>query len=243
MTARPTHRLALVAVALVPAGGCLEDVPAQPSWQVDIMPIIQGNCVRCHGSPALNFATVRLDMYGPIPAVGGGDTKGAGDAQIARNIVARTDPGEFDEAAAMPPGRTLGLYEIETLRNWVALSGVGGPPRGAGNPDNRAPTATVAELARDAAAGTLTYSYDVVDADANLVVGWIGLVSGASFTTLSDQVTGGRGEVALDVAAIAAGTYDLVLRLDDGADVDGPEGEADYVEVPLGSLALPLVPQ
>lgn len=242
MTALARSRFALAAtVALVAptAVGCLEDVPSQPSWQVDVMPIIRGNCIRCHGAPPLDFATIRLDGYGPIPVVGG-TAKGAGDAQIARNIIARVDPGEFDTNQRMPPGRELGLFEIETLRNWVALSGVSGPPRGPARPGNRPPTAVAAEIARDGA--TITYAYEVTDPDDDLVVGWVaGPPMGDDRLTVGELLTG-RGQFAWDTSEVPAGTYHLTARLDDGADVDGPDATADYVEVELATITLPLVP-
>jgi hypothetical protein len=54
---------------------------------------------------------------------------------------------------------------------------------------------------------------------------------------IADLVSG-RDTVQWVVRAIPAGSYPLVARLDDGADLDGSEGDADYVEVPLGTIEL-----
>ena len=75
------HTLALATLA---AAGCATDpVPAQPSWQVDVMPVLAANCVRCHGYPTSGFATpgFRLDSFGPTllasgDLIGGASTTG-----------------------------------------------------------------------------------------------------------------------------------------------------------------------
>ena len=48
-----------------------------------------------------------------------------------------------------------------------------------------------------------------------------------------------RRTFAWDTTGLPAGTYDLTARLDDGADIDGPDGDADYIEVPVMSVVLP----
>lgn len=42
----------------------------------------------------------------------------------------------------------------------------------------------------------------------------------------------------VDTTGVAPGSYPLTARLDDGADVDGPDGDADYVEVGAGMITV-----
>ena len=56
---------ALAGGALV---GCNPTAPANPSFQVDVMPILAANCIRCHGFPSIGGAphSFRYDSYDVI---------------------------------------------------------------------------------------------------------------------------------------------------------------------------------
>ncbi len=97
------------------------------------------------------------------------------------------------------------------------------------------------EVARDGA--TITFHYQLRDADRDLV---IGSVFGPTINDEGQPGVGpiadliaGHDDVTWDTTGIAAGSYELTARLDDGADVDGPDGTADYVEVSIGTVVLP----
>jgi hypothetical protein len=235
---------ALGLTAVLVAGCTFEEAPTVPSWQVDVMPILAANCVRCHGYPTSGYATfgMRLDSYENTDVVGF-DAPIQGAAVNATGIARRTrdgmrPPGELP----MPPGRELGRYEGTVLRNWAGLvDGSLKAPRGPGRLDNALPVLALAEVGRDAA--LVTFSYELRDADGDLVVG---SVLGPVLDEQSMLATGvigdlvaGRDGFAVDLTGIPAGTYDLVARLDDGADVDGPAGVEDYIEVPAGQLVVP----
>lgn len=241
MTPRaPTWRLALLGLA--GAGCAIDPPPTQPSWQVDVMPILAANCVRCHGYPTSGFATpgFRLDAYDTTPLASGDLIRGAGEN--ATTIARRTRsairaPGEI----AMPPGRPLADDELEVLRSWAGLvDGSLKAPRGPGRIDNAPPTLTLTELDRSGA--VIRLGYELRDPDRDLVVGSV------YGPTVNDQgqpgvgvvadLVSGRDQVRWDTALIAPGTYPLFARLDDGADVDGPDGAADYLELPLGTIEL-----
>ncbi|MEZ4402501.1 MAG: hypothetical protein R3B06_20930 [Kofleriaceae bacterium] len=227
-------------LALAPAACAVDAVPDQPSWQLDVMPVLAANCVRCHSYPTNGYATAgfRLDAYGAMTVVGGGVIRGASDnaTTVARRTrAAFRAPGEL----AMPPGRELGDDEVAVLRNWAGLvDGSLKAPRGAGRVDNHPPTITVVEVARVGA--VITFAIEVADADRDLVVGTVvgptlntqGLVEPGPIA----DVVAGRAQVAWDTTGLPAGSYDLVARLDDGADVDGPDGTADFVEIALGPV-------
>lgn len=236
-------RAALVTPLVLGALACAtEPVPSQPSWQVDVMPVLAANCVRCHGYPTNGFATpgFRLDSYGPTLLASGDLIGGAGEnaTTLARRTrAAIRAPGEL----AMPPGRTLGDDEIEVLRNWAGLvDGSLTAPRGAGRADNVAPTLTFTELTR--AGAVITFAYELRDADRDLVVGAVlGPVVNdqgqPGIGPIADLVSG-RAVVTWDTTGVAPGSYPLTARLDDGADVDGPAGADDYVELGVGTIAV-----
>lgn len=227
-------------------GGCaLEDPPEVPSWQVDVMPVLAANCVRCHGHPLTPLvpSDFRLDAYGATFFPGQSiPIKGASENAV--NMARVTEPGfssNFEER--MPPNRTLDDHSYRILRNWAgsadALTNIG--PRGPGRDGNLTPSIVMEEVGR--AAGVLTLSFEVDDPDHDLVSG---VILGPTLGTQGQVVTGtvgvvvsGRRTFDWDTTMLPAGTYDLTARLDDGADVDGPDGTEDYIEVPVMSVVLP----
>ncbi len=230
--------------AVLALGGCgLDDPPAQPSWQVDVMPVLAANCVRCHSYPTLGFAAfgLRLDSYDPVEVVAY-DAPISGAADNATLIAQRITKSKYRPTeTVMPPGRTLGDREITILRTWAGLvDGSMKAPRGEGRPDNAPPELTVSELGR--AGSIVTFSYELRDPDRDLVVGSLRgpRRKGAQLVTgvIADLVSG-RDTFTVDLTGIPAGSYELVARLDDGADIDGPDGTADYVEVSVGMMVVP----
>ncbi|CAN5912031.1 hypothetical protein BH11MYX3_BH11MYX3_26070 [soil metagenome] len=221
----------------------IDDPPAQPSWQVDVMPVLAANCVRCHSYPTLGFAApgVRFDSYDAVK-VAALPTAIDGASTNATLISQRIRYNKFfPTLTVMPPTRELGDYEVAVLRNWAGLvDGSMRAPRGPGRPDNRAPEVTVTEVSR---AGTVvTFSYELRDADHDLVVGSLlgPRYAGVDLKSLvvGDLMTG-RDTFSVDFAGIPAGSYPLTAHVDDGADIDGPDGREDYLDIPVGMLVLP----
>ncbi|MDB4961487.1 MAG: hypothetical protein JWP01_1486 [Myxococcales bacterium] len=232
--------IVLAAAALT--GCALDAPPLQPSWQVDVMPVLAANCVRCHGYPAISFASaVRLDSYESIEVVG---SKIEGAASSAVLIARLTSRKGFEPTGRywMPPGRTLGDYEYTVLRNWAGLvDGSMKAPRGPGRPDNATPVLTIDEVARTDT--TVTLAYELRDADRDLVVGTLRGPTlgpnGVVATGVVGELVSGRGTITIDLTGLPTGTYDLVGRLDDGADIDGPEGFDDFIDVGAGAVVAP----
>jgi hypothetical protein len=233
-------RLAMVSIAL--AGCGLDDPPAQPSWQVDVMPVLAANCVRCHGYPTLGFAAfgLRLDAYDPVK-VAAFDAPISGAADNATLIAQRITKSKFRPGETMmPPGRELGEHEQLILRNWAGnVDGSMKAPRGAGRPNNAAPEITISEVGREG--NLVTFSYELRDRDRDLVVGGLrGLrVDRDGNPVVIGDLVSGRDTFVVDVTGAPAGSYPLTARLDDGADIDGPEGSDDFIEVPVGMLVVP----
>ncbi len=245
----------LIAVSAGFAVGCgTNDAPIEPSWQVDVMPLFAANCVRCHAYPfrgggtradgTPRVSTLRLDAFDEAELADGGIASGV--VRNVRKIFGLTHgiallPGE----QRMPPDRRLDDYELEVIRNWANLGDGETGVRGPGRIDNHPPDLSVTEVARGE--GTVTFAYDLRDVDRDLVVG---SVIGArrkgippDDMVVPDAVIGnlvaGRGELTWDVAGLDPGDYPIIVRLDDGADIDGPEGSDDFIEVELGVVTLP----
>jgi hypothetical protein len=243
---RGAASILVVVVASGAAAGCaLDDPPETPSWQVDVMPVLAANCVRCHGFPLNPLAPTdfRLDAYGPTP-LPGISTALNGASEVSVTLARVTEPGfqsNFEDR--MPPNRTLDDRSYRILRNWAgsadAVTNVA--PRGPGRDDNRAPTIAALEVARTGAVVTLEVEVDDLDHDlvSGIILGPVLGEQGQVLTGSIAVIVSGRRTFAWDTTGLPAGTYDLTARLDDGADIDGPDGEEDYIDVPLMPVVLP----
>jgi hypothetical protein len=209
---RTFAHLMLPCAALALWGGCEDAAPAQPTW-ADVAPVLAAQCVRCHGAPAIGGAptTFRLDRYDDTVSA---DGIVLGAASMAEWIATRTSDG------SMPPRFPLADHDVDLLTNWFNLRpapspGVPfvGPPRGAPRAGNQPPRMTVA--AQRTADG-IEVSYELRDPDRDLVVGDLQAVLGNVAVPLG-EVHSGRGTLLLDTALLAAGSYDLIATLDDGA--------------------------
>ena len=104
--------------------------PLRPKWDVDVLPILKGNCFHCHGQIAevsLGLPLTRLDMCkwagafstkfmvdpGAI-AVGARDTVGSWLPIVRRDAPVAT-------AMPPPPAFPLSDYELEVLERWARL--------------------------------------------------------------------------------------------------------------------------
>lgn len=213
---------------LAALGACAPDVPATPSFQQDVLPILAANCVRCHGAPAIGGAPeyLRFDTFddvvlrartlpstdpacaanNPSPDPGCFDEVVIGAASNALNIAARV----ANDDRPMPPRFPLDAWQLELLDAWATQGGGRGEPR----PDNHAPTAAIVTLVQ--AANTTHLELDVDDVDRDVVGGalYAELATGEVALGL---LASGRSELAWDTTGVAPGSYPLRARLDDGA--------------------------
>jgi hypothetical protein len=193
------------ALLLVAIAACTPSVPAQPSFQLDVLPLLAANCQRCHGTPPLYDVPpeFRLDMFGDT--IVSTDATLFGASTMAETIAFRTAADDQQ----MPPRFPLDDWQIETFERWAA-----NPVRGEPRPGNRAPHARVEHTER----GTdgITLRIEVEDTDGDPVGGELRIVS-ATEDHHFGTVRSGVLEVTRNTAGITAGDYSLTAHLDDGA--------------------------
>jgi hypothetical protein len=231
-------RLAMIALASCAS----EQAPIEPSWQVDVMPLFAANCVRCHAYPFRGtdgISALRLDSFEDTELADGNVASGAARSvqqifRLTHEIALRPDQRR------MPPDRELEEYELAVIRNWANLGNGETAVRGPGRPDNRAPELVVTEVARDAT--SIAFDYELRDPDRDLVVGAV--IGPRMVDTMLDpaavigNVVAGRDGFAWDITGVPPGDYALSARLDDGADIDGPDGSEDFIVVELGTVTI-----
>jgi hypothetical protein len=127
--------LALSALAL---SGCEAPVPATPTFAVDIRPIFEGHCVRCHGAGgSLNADPLALENAPPPNGfLGQYEDKADCTLDAAGNVPATCLGGALYEAKngnihyyinateglrmPMQPSEPLDSWELAVVNNWVA---------------------------------------------------------------------------------------------------------------------------
>jgi hypothetical protein len=129
-----------VALAVLALSACQEPVPKTPSFEVDVKPIFQASCVRCHGAGGTLNADPRafeavmppdgfLDRY---------EDKSDCSLDATGNIPATCRRGALSEAKSgnlayylhttsivrmpMAPSGPLAPWELEVVDNWLAES-------------------------------------------------------------------------------------------------------------------------
>lgn len=204
---------------------CAPELPSTPSFQTDILPVLAGNCVRCHGVPPIGGAPAyfRLDAYETVvlreatlapedPACTSSPRDPRcdeivlfGAADLAISIARRS----ADEARPMPPRFPLDGHQIELLEQWAEE-----PGRGPARPGNRPPRAALAQVSQ--APNRIDLEVLVDDADGDLASGVL-RARRAGEDLVIGLLHAGRATVAWDTSGVPAGIYQLVASLDDGA--------------------------
>lgn len=205
---------ALSILAALGMAACAPSVPANPTWEEDVKPILAANCVRCHRAEPQNGApaTFRLDV-----CENDGDIMGA--SAVAGAALARTT----NDAAIMPPkpASPLSDRQNEVLQNWI---GNGAPCTGAAS---AAPTFVLlapveTSLRPGAIAGehALALRYAIEDRAGTLVSATVTAVAATGETFVaSEPLRADAGEHVWALGTMPAGSYDLFVTLDDGADL------------------------
>lgn len=230
-------RIALTSISLV---ACTAEVPETPSYQVDVMPILAANCIRCHGYPTIggapahtrwdSFENVRVDDGEPRRDLCGGVGMVCGTQQLAGLISARVQPGlqptlaaEVEDPGQMPPRFPLDDYQIDVIARWQDQ----GANRGAPRSNNQPPTISIEVVEQVGMRVRLAVA--IADPDHDLVAGELYARNGATQPFVGPLRTG-RFELDWDTTVFSQrGAVPLYARLDDGA------GFADYE---LGTVEL-----
>ncbi len=202
---------ALAAGALV---GCEPTAPATPSFQVDVMPILAANCVRCHGFPSLNGAphSFRLDSYSSTQVAIDAD----GNPVTLQGVAAYSSGFEARITSSlnqMPPRFPLEPWQIDTLLAWTGSDPQVTPVRGEARPGNQLPILDLHEVSRDSTHVVL--AYQLHDPDGDLVVGQLCDDDGGACAFVAPLQSGSH-QVVVDTTGF---TLPIALRakLDDGA--------------------------
>ena len=118
---------ALLATAVAGVGCNLEPgVPGQPSYELDVKPILEARCIRCHGFPSLAGAPSRFDVY-ECPAPDGSTCTTDNGAKAHAGAMVMRIQLDKDSPLRMPqkPAAPLSPYQIDTIVKWATS---GAPP-------------------------------------------------------------------------------------------------------------------
>ncbi len=204
--------------ALALGAACSPGVaPTNPSWDVDVNPILRGSCLHCHAETAAISAlnpAFRFDVCNPADFMGTGASVaplGAGATGLATLIVADLEPEKGKSRAKMPPPPALPLseYEITVLKNWLKIATSNPAIACKRQTPNRPPTAKLA--AKPVKDGNkLIATIDVSDPDGDQVVG-----RATAGSAQQDFHSIGRRKLEFD----GAGESDTIkVKLTDGYD-------------------------
>lgn len=214
MHASNSPLFALCLLTALAQAACGPSVPANPSWEEDVKPILAANCVRCHRAEPQNGApdTFRLDVCDDQGTVEGAATRIASALSRVQN-----------DQRPMPPAPAARLSDrqIEVLQSWFADQA---PCAGTAS---AAPSFVLLRSIEESlvtgaapAGDELVVRYQVEGHDGTPLGATLVAVSGAGETHVAPaQPLEALGELRWSVDALPAGSYELFVALDDGAGV------------------------
>lgn len=171
------------------------DVPDDPSWHADVKPILEANCVRCHGAGGPFRLDVLEDTAGDVEIV-----QGAGS--MAPYVAAR---------AADHPESRLRDEQIEVLRRWDGT-------RGAPRPGNRPPSIARIDADLPDVPNAVLLGYEIADPDREMVTGELRAGPDLARAIVVDRsLRAGRGVAGFSTAPFDEDPLRLWAILDDGA--------------------------
>src|SRR3954454_20828739 len=111
-----TRLIALAIVALAAPAA----IPAPPTFERDVQPILTARCAKCHGAKVSRSG---LDLSSAAAVKRGGDTGPA----VVPGDPARSLLLEQITSGAMPPGKATKLTpaEVATVKAWIAAGAPG----------------------------------------------------------------------------------------------------------------------
>jgi hypothetical protein len=208
---------------LAAVSGCTAPAtaPAKPSWDLDVAPIIRGNCAHCHGELAPKVAPAwRFDVCDPAAlkdATGvafkddqGNDQVifGAAAAPVAQIIPMTISGARIPSRMPPPPAGTLSDYDIEVLQNWAKVTAAAATPAEACKKQgaNHDPVAKLISSRWDG--GDLVATIEISDSDGDQVFAKVKTGSSSA-----DILSVGRRQVTLRGASMGDS---ITIRMSDG---------------------------
>lgn len=224
-------QLRLAGAAAAALGIGCSSAPQAPVWTRDVRPILEANCIKCHGASPRGGAppSFRLDVFEPTFDDLGRRTEGA--ELMAQFVSART------HAETMPPVATLAGVQIETITNWYNNGSQRGDPG-----DDAAPTIALVEPLVLGDDGFVTVRTEIRDPDFDVVTGSLvaAPVGGAGAPiAVTSELYSGRGDARWDALAAAPGRYELRATINDGQ--RETDAVLDSFDVPAGADGAPTV--
>jgi hypothetical protein len=180
-----------------------------PTWADDVYPIIQGQCLHCHGGTADETGSsdpakapghgTRLDFVNNSVC----DDLAGTPAYSFTGIMSYIEPDNGVVPMPPAPARPLEDWQIETIRNWKSAKFPLGKPT-----NNHSPTLTVETKV---SGSKLTLSYVASDSDGDPVLGEIKVGDNLWHRFTST----GSGNVTFDLTG-ESGKLQITARLCDG---------------------------
>ncbi|HSN30885.1 MAG TPA: hypothetical protein VLT45_31570 [Kofleriaceae bacterium] len=223
---------------VITAGACTPSVPDKVSYDQDVAPILEANCMRCHSSAqavslkncvAVDNWDSATDPSGTCKPMVMGVHDGAG--MIVNDVMSGKMPKD---------GPPLTDRQKKILEAWKAA----GFPRRA---NNEPPTITFitppASGAMINTGGVTTYDiqYDVSDPDGDAVT-WDLTWKGPNGRTgsFATGLSAGTGTVHADTSSLGTGSYQVIANLSDGSSMVSIPAQG-MLTVPSGYNAAPTV--
>ena len=104
----------LLLPVVVALSGCGPDIPAHPTWEHDVWPIVRARCIHCHYAmdPTLPLESDAANFDYPDYAL----ALAAGVVDVLRSAgVTDVQTGRMPK----PPAAPLADWQIETLSRWA----------------------------------------------------------------------------------------------------------------------------
>jgi hypothetical protein len=187
-----TSRILFTVIALGLPACAPPTVPNRPSWDDDVMPILQGSCNHCHGDTVgrgiMGGPVFRYDICDPAPFMEAGiplPPMAPGAANLAPTFAVQLKPMMAGRRPLMPPppAALLSDYERDVLLKWGDAMNTDRCRRAS---RNRAPNVRVIGKP-EWDGGDVKVEVEVTDPDGDQVLGKVSVGQASSGITSSGR--------------------------------------------------------